>query len=151
MVAVTVLVTLALAMSASGGSASQSRSRIVLANNEGLSTIDAGGGGRQVVLGRETLGPDCPGNPKWSPDGSWIAYSCNFRIWVVRPDGSGNRMLSALRSGVPSWSADGRAVYFTGIFGGVRHRNRRSKPRRRRGSAFRSSNRRRGEFRAVVA
>jgi Tol biopolymer transport system component/DNA-binding winged helix-turn-helix (wHTH) protein len=59
-----------------------------------------------------------PGTPRWSPDGKWVAIdyhpTAHGQIYLVDSEG---RNLHALTSGsyedsVPSWSRDGRAVYF---------------------------------------
>lgn len=45
--------------------------------------------------------------PRWSPDGSLIAYeSSGNRISVMDPDGSNNRVLTDYRTHAPTWSAD---------------------------------------------
>jgi Tol biopolymer transport system component len=59
-----------------------------------------------------------PGTPRWSPDGKWVAFdyhgTAHGQIYVIDSEG---RNLRALTSGnyenlVPSWSRDGKAVYF---------------------------------------
>jgi len=67
--------------------------------------------------------------PRWSPDGRTIAYQGTRRgltssettmedthVWLMDADGSNRRELGAgvdNRQGGPSWSSDGRSVYFT--------------------------------------
>jgi dipeptidyl aminopeptidase/acylaminoacyl peptidase len=57
--------------------------------------------------------------PRWSPDGKWIAFSdrsgAHIKIGMIDRDG---RNLHAIASGnydnvTPSWSTDGRTVYFS--------------------------------------
>jgi TolB protein len=69
------------------------------------------------------------GDPSWSPDGSLIVFSTtpihewshlwahtnalpHPNIYVVRPDGTGLRQLTAdFNSGAPSWTTDGKIFY----------------------------------------
>jgi WD40-like Beta Propeller Repeat len=51
----------------------------------------------------------------WSPDGSRLAYVCDGRIYIIRPDGAERR---PLRTGTataywPTWSPDGRRIAFS--------------------------------------
>jgi len=63
--------------------------------------------------------PGGNGNPNWSPDGSRIvfsAYSQNAQIdlFTVDPDGNGRRQLTndPFTDAVPTWSHDGRWIYY---------------------------------------
>jgi len=66
---------------------------------------------------------DCAGNPRFSPDGSLIAYEGIGRdyrggLFVMRPDGSGKRRLCRCTfDGGEAWSPDGRqiAIGYSGI------------------------------------
>jgi TolB protein len=52
----------------------------------------------------------------WSPDGEWILFDANFRIWVVHPDGSGLQKIlidtggRPYRAREPVWSPDGTMI-----------------------------------------
>ena len=52
----------------------------------------------------------------WSPDGQWILFDANFRIWVVHPDGSGLQKIlidtggRPYRAREPVWSPDGTMI-----------------------------------------
>jgi len=49
--------------------------------------------------------------PRWSPDGSAIAYFSSrggpLDVWTIRPDASGNRQITVGGGGVAAWSPDG--------------------------------------------
>lgn len=56
--------------------------------------------------------------PVWSPRGDWIAftkmYQGEFYIGVIRPDGSGERLITkGYLVEAPSWSPNGHAILFT--------------------------------------
>jgi Tol biopolymer transport system component/DNA-binding winged helix-turn-helix (wHTH) protein len=67
-----------------------------------------------------------PGSPRWSPDGRWIAFDTHVEnhvhIFVVDVEG---RNLHAITHGdsdnyVPSWSRDGKSIYFASLRTGNR-------------------------------
>jgi TolB protein len=52
-------------------------------------------------------------SPAWSPDGSLIAFSGRAGLSVIRPDGTGLRVLPHTEGGeYPSWSPDGSRIVF---------------------------------------
>jgi len=71
----------------------------------------------------------CEYNPVWSPDGKFITYRSTRRgitdrettmedthVWLMNADGTDRREIGNVidnRQGVPQWSPDGEAVYFT--------------------------------------
>jgi Tol biopolymer transport system component/DNA-binding winged helix-turn-helix (wHTH) protein len=63
-----------------------------------------------------TLLPGWAGTPRWSPDGKQIAFDYrpekHSEIFVMDSDGRNQRSVAAGNSEYPSWSADGRSVYF---------------------------------------
>lgn len=66
---------------------------------------------------RLTFGQGRYANPVWSPRGDFIAftrmYQGQFYIGIIRPDGSGERMLaSAYHAEGPSWSPNGRVLTY---------------------------------------
>lgn len=70
---------------------------------------------------RLTRGPERDVVASWSPEGRWIAFTrrrtraAREEIWLVRPDGSGARRLTA-GSG-PVWSPDGASLAFARAVG----------------------------------
>jgi len=79
-----------------------------------LYTMTSSGGNVQRI----SFGDGKYGTPVWSPRGDLIAFTKmhggKFYIGVMRPDGSGERMLteSYLDEG-PTWSPNGRVIIFT--------------------------------------
>jgi len=67
------------------------------------------------------------GLPVWSPDGSTIALVSTrdtlnwdtLGLWLIHPDGSALRRLVAEISGYPTWSGDGRWLYYSKEEGGI--------------------------------
>ncbi|MBW8868494.1 MAG: PD40 domain-containing protein, partial [Acidobacteria bacterium] len=66
--------------------------------------------------------------PRWSPDGSMIAFEATKRgltdrettmedthVWVMKADGTGRREIGTIdnRQGPPEWAPDGTALLFT--------------------------------------
>ena len=85
--------------------------------------MDFGGQVRQLT---QTKG--CEYEPRWSPDGKWIAYTATKRevttidsvaedthVWVIAAAGGGGRELTAQqdrRARGPRWSPDSRSILF---------------------------------------
>src|SRR5215510_2789133 len=67
-----------------------------------------------------TFGEKSSTNPKWSPDGNWIAFTSNRKdnknnLYVLSTNGGEAEPLTDLKSGANNfaWSPDGRSIAFT--------------------------------------
>ena len=67
-----------------------------------------------------TFGDKSSSNPKWSPDGNWIAFTSNRKdnrnnLYVLSTSGGEAEPLTELKSSVNNfaWSPDGRSIAFT--------------------------------------
>lgn len=92
-------------------------SRIVFESDRGgtqqLYVMDANGGNPQRI----SFGPGRYSTPVWSPRGDLIAFTKmnqgRFMIGVMRPDGSGERILTeGYHNEGPAWSPNGRVLVF---------------------------------------
>ena len=75
--------------------------------------MSSGGAG----LRRISYGEGSYSTPVWSPRGDLIAFTKRvhggFAIGVIRPDGSGERILTeGYHNEGPSWSPNGRVIMF---------------------------------------
>lgn len=90
--------------------------RIAYTNN-GLWTADSDGRNpRKLVAGSGN--PDLqPFGPRWSHDGTRIAFMLSWQIWVVGADGTGAHQLTfgATRKSGPTWSPDDRRILYADI------------------------------------
>jgi TolB protein len=96
-------------------------SRLVFESNRGGSqqiyAMNADGSGVQRVSFDKGGGRARYGTPVWSPRGDLIAFTKiedgKFRIGVMRPDGSGERLLTdEWQDEGPTWSPNGRVILF---------------------------------------
>jgi Tol biopolymer transport system component len=84
--------------------------------------VDANTGGPQ----RFTAGPKRDTAPRWSPDGTWLAFVSEReakkkpQLFVMRADGGEPTRLTDLKNGVanPVWSPDGSRLAFISRVGG---------------------------------
>jgi len=86
-------------------------SRIVFAQSQGekgLFIENVDGTGLRFLPGTEDAGFV---SPHWSPDGSFIAYSIDDRIYVSSPDAGAPREIARGRNA--SWSPDGSLIAYT--------------------------------------
>jgi TolB protein len=93
-------------------------SRIVFESDRGgtqqLYVMPGGGGSPQRI----SYGDGRYASPVWSPRGDWIAFTKmkggQFYIGVMRPDGSGERVLDqAFLVEGPTWAPNGRVLMYT--------------------------------------
>ena len=90
-----------------------------------LYVMDAGGGGARRI----SMGDGRYSTPVWSPRGDYIAFTKQmggrFLIGVMKPDGSGERILTeGFHNEGPTWAPNGRVLMFfresEGANGGAR-------------------------------
>ena len=78
-------------------------------------TVDADGRN----LKRRTSGDSGSVQPRWSPDGTRIAFVRGHDVWTMKADGSDLRTLAntpGVYEDSPAWSPDGKRVLFA-VFG----------------------------------
>ncbi|HJQ26204.1 MAG TPA: S9 family peptidase [Blastocatellia bacterium] len=101
--------------------------RVVYTVNEAVMTADRSEFVSQIWMatsdGKEnhqiTFGDKSSNNPKWSPDGNWIAFTSGRKdnkenLYVLRVSGGEAEPLTEVKSGVADfdWSPDGRWIAF---------------------------------------
>ncbi len=91
-----------------------------------IAVIDVAGG----TLNRITSNGAPESDPRWSPDGSSLAYQASAdaawelaqeKLWVVKPDGTAARRVSDQYAGTIGeyvWAPDGRSLLFSGTRNG---------------------------------
>jgi len=79
---------------------------------ERLVTVRPDGSDRKPIPGTAVDPTEQLGSPQWYPDGSLLGYTLTDGIHVIRPDGSGGRLLLGDAYGF-DWSPDGRRIAFT--------------------------------------
>jgi dipeptidyl aminopeptidase/acylaminoacyl peptidase len=102
--------------------------RVVYTVSDPVTTADRSEYVTQIWMasadGREnfqlTFADKSSANPKWSPDGDWIAFTSNRRenrnnLYLLRASGGEAEALTDVKSGVADfdWSPDGRSIAFT--------------------------------------
>jgi dipeptidyl aminopeptidase/acylaminoacyl peptidase len=102
--------------------------RIVYTVSEALMTSDKSEYVTQIWMGdiaakknmQLTFGDKSSSNPKWSPDGNWIAFTSNRKdnknnIYLLSANGGEAEPITDVKSGVSNfeWAPDGRSLAFT--------------------------------------
>src|ERR1051325_4280023 len=102
--------------------------RVVYAVSEAVMTADKSEFVTQLWMGdiaskrnvQLTFGEKSSSNPKWSPDGNWIAFTSNRKdnrnnLYVLSTSGGEAEPLTDLKSSINDfdWSPDGRSIAYT--------------------------------------
>ena len=102
--------------------------KVVYAVSEAVMTSDKSEFVSQLWMGdvatkknvQLTFGEKSSSNPKWSPDGNWIAFTSNRKdnknnIYLLSANGGEAEPLTEVKSGVSNfeWAPDGRSIAFT--------------------------------------
>jgi Tol biopolymer transport system component len=53
--------------------------------------------------------------PRWSPDGTKLAYLKGGQLWTMKADGTAKRRLTTRAAAGPSWAPDGRSIAFASL------------------------------------
>jgi TolB protein len=97
-----------------GGSFSPDGRQIVFESDRGgtqqIYVMNADGSNQRRI----SFGGGGYATPEWSPRGDFIAFTRtgSFRIGVMRPDGSGERLLTRTAGEGPTWAPNGRAIMY---------------------------------------
>jgi TolB protein len=97
-----------------GGSYSPDGSKIVFESDRGgtqqVYVMNADGSDQRRI----SFGGGGYATPEWSPRGDLIAFTRtgSFRIGVMNPDGSGQRILTGDAGEGPTWAPNGRAIMY---------------------------------------
>jgi dipeptidyl aminopeptidase/acylaminoacyl peptidase len=69
----------------------------------------SGGEPRQLTSGAASSSV-----PRWSPDGSRLAFTSGGQVWTMKPDGTERKQVTNVSTGAadPVWSPDGRLIAF---------------------------------------